>query len=117
MSTSEEARPVLKMADLEVVRDGTTILSGVNLTVMPGERWVVLGQNGCGKTTLLRVASMYLHPTRGEVEVLGIQLGRQDIRKLRHLVGFTSSGFADMLRPTMEAVSYTHLTLPTTPYV
>lgn len=95
--------PVLRMEGLRVVRDGNTILDGLDFVVRSGERWVVLGQNGCGKTTLLRVASLYLHPTAGEVEVLGHQLGRSDIRKLRHLVGFTSSGFADMLRPTMLA--------------
>ncbi|OWY60131.1 hypothetical protein B7486_70835, partial [cyanobacterium TDX16] len=52
-----------------------TILDGVDLDVRPGERWVVLGPNGSGKTTLLRVCGLWLHPSRGEVEVLGERLG------------------------------------------
>ena len=84
-------------------RDERTILDGVDLTVQAGQRWVVLGRNGCGKTTLLRIASLYLHPTRGMIDVLGNRLGRVDIRKLRPLVGFTSAGFADMLRPELSA--------------
>jgi iron complex transport system ATP-binding protein len=84
-------------------RDERTILDGVDLTVEAGQRWVVLGRNGCGKTTLLRIASLYLHPTRGTIDVLGNRLGRVDIRKLRPLVGFTSAGFADMLRPELTA--------------
>ena len=39
-------------------------------------RWVVLGRNGSGKTTMVRVAALYMHPTRGVVEVLGRRLGR-----------------------------------------
>ena len=46
-------------------------LDGIDWRVDAGERWVVLGRNGSGKTTLVRIASLYLHPSRGDVEVLG----------------------------------------------
>ncbi len=95
--------PALDMRGVTLVRDGRTILEGIDFTVLPAERWVVLGRNGCGKTTLLQIASLYLHPTSGTIDVLGIRLGRSDIRKLRPLVGFTSAGFADMLRPALKA--------------
>ncbi len=95
--------PALLLTAVGLERDGRTILESVDLQVDPDQRWVVLGRNGCGKTTLLRIASLYLHPSRGEVEVLGNKLGRADIRKLRHLVGFTSAGFGDMLRPQLKA--------------
>ncbi len=93
----------LALTNVGLDRDERTILDGVDLTVERDQRWVVLGRNGCGKTTLLRIASLYLHPTRGTVDVLGNRLGRVDIRKLRPLVGFTSAGFADMLRPELTA--------------
>lgn len=95
--------PALKMSDVSLIRDERTVLEGVDLTVEPDQRWVVLGRNGCGKTTLLRIASLYLHPTSGTVEVLGHRLGRADIRKLRPMVGFTSAGFVDLLRPELTA--------------
>ncbi|MGI9624238.1 MAG: ABC transporter ATP-binding protein [Acidimicrobiales bacterium] len=84
-------------------REERRILDSIDLTVEADQRWVILGRNGSGKTSLLRIASLYLHPTRGQVEVLGHRLGRVDIRKLRHLVGFTSAGFADLLRPQLTA--------------
>ena len=93
----------LSMSDVSLVSDNRTVLSAVDLAVEPDQRWVVLGRNGCGKTTLLRIASLYLHPTSGTVEVLGHRLGRADIRKLRPLVGFTSAGFVDLLRPELTA--------------
>ncbi len=100
MSTAEAS---LLLDGVSVLRDGRAILDDVDLRVEPDHRWVVLGRNGSGKTTLLRVAALYLHPSRGVVEVLGRRLGRVDIRKLRHLVGFTSAGFADLLRPELAA--------------
>lgn len=103
MPVDEHPTPSLRLLDVGLDRDGRTILDGVDLVVEPHQRWVVLGRNGCGKTTLLRIAALYLHPTRGTVDVLGHRLGRVDIRKLRPLVGFTSAGFADMLRPQLTA--------------
>ncbi|MEM7285134.1 MAG: ATP-binding cassette domain-containing protein [Actinomycetota bacterium] len=95
--------PPLRLTGVGLDRDERSILDDVDFTVGDGERWVVLGRNGCGKTTLLRIASLYLHPTRGTVDVLGHRLGRTDIRRLRPMVGFTSAGFADMLRPDLVA--------------
>jgi iron complex transport system ATP-binding protein len=95
--------PPLVLTGVGLDRDEHTILDSVDLTVESNQRWVVLGRNGCGKTTLLRIASLYLHPTRGTVDVLGNRLGRVDVRRLRPMVGFTSAGFADMLRPELTA--------------
>jgi ABC-2 type transport system ATP-binding protein len=46
-------------------------LSGVSMAVHPGERVALLGRNGAGKTTFLRIASTLLRPTSGTIEVFG----------------------------------------------
>jgi len=53
---------------------------------------------------LLRIASLYLHPSSGEVEVLGERLGRVDVRSHRRRIGIVSASFSDMLRPSIEAI-------------
>jgi iron complex transport system ATP-binding protein len=86
-----------------LTRDGRELLDGIDLTVGADERWVVLGANGSGKTSLLRIAGLALHPSRGRVEVLGGVLGATDVRRLRRRVGLASSAVADQLRATLTA--------------
>lgn len=90
--------PVLSLRGVTLVRDGRTILDRVDWQVLPGERWVVLGPNGSGKTSLCRLAGLYLHPTRGDLDVLGERLGRTDVRALRTRLGITSQAVADLMR-------------------
>lgn len=78
---------VLRAEDVDLVRDGQSILREVSLTVRTGEHWALLGANGAGKSTLLGLLGAVVHPTRGTVEVLGRRLGRVDLRELRTHVG------------------------------
>ena len=50
-------------------------LRGVDFEVERGEACALLGANGTGKTTLLRVLATLLRPTTGTVEVLGLDVG------------------------------------------
>src|SRR5699024_7232860 len=52
-----------------------------------GEHWALIGPNGAGKSTILSMCGAEKHPTRGSVHVLGHQLGRVEIRKLRESIG------------------------------
>lgn len=96
--------PVIEISDVSVTRDGRDILSGVSLAVHAGQRWVILGPNGGGKTTLLRVMSLYLHPSRGTVCVNGSALGTFDIRSVRPRIAHMSASLAGELRPALSAL-------------
>jgi putative ABC transport system ATP-binding protein len=60
-------------------------LRGVDMDVYAGQMTLLVGESGCGKTTLISVIAGLLDPTEGEVSVLG-----QDLRKMRgsRLVNF-----------------------------
>ena len=96
--------PALSLTDVRLARDGRTILAGIDWTVLPHERWVILGPNGSGKTTMLRIASLWLHPSSGEVRVVGEKLGRCDVRKVRTRIGVASQAFADQLRADIAVI-------------
>lgn len=53
---------------LSVQLEGETVLSGVDLTVAPGEIVTIVGPNGSGKTTLLRTVLGRLQPALGRVQ-------------------------------------------------
>jgi iron complex transport system ATP-binding protein len=95
--------PLLVLSGVEVVREGKTILGPVDWSVTSGERWVILGPNGAGKTTMLQLLSALIHPTRGEVQILGERLGAVDVFELRPRIGFTSSAMMELL-PSDEKV-------------
>lgn len=96
--------PALELCDVGLIRGAQRILTAVDWTVETGQRWVVLGRNGSGKSSLVRIGSMYLHPSEGTVHLLGHELGRTDVRALRRRVGVASTGMADMLRADLTAL-------------
>jgi iron complex transport system ATP-binding protein len=71
--------------------------------VLEGERWVILGPNGAGKTTLLQICSSLIHPTTGEINILGEKLGKVDVFELRTRIGLTSSALVEQF-PSDELV-------------
>lgn len=62
-------------------RGAGTVLDDVTFTVERGEKLVLLGSNGCGKTTLLRVLDGLIFPTAGRVEYDGIEVTRRALER------------------------------------
>ncbi len=87
------------MDAVTVVRGSTTLLDEVSWTVELDERWVILGPNGAGKTTILQLAAALLHPTNGEIRLLGELLGLTDVFELRPRIGFASAALAVRVAP------------------
>ena len=80
-------------------------LDGLGLSISTGERWVVIGPNGCGKSTLVQLLSGFLHPSRGTYSLLGASLGSGvDWRVHRTQIGLVSAALAKQMRPQVRAV-------------
>jgi zinc transport system ATP-binding protein len=75
--------PVIEVEDLWLSRKGEVILEGINLRVLPGDFFAIIGPNGGGKTTLLKVILGLIPPDRGTIRILG----GLPIEK-RHLLGY-----------------------------
>lgn len=84
MSRSEA--PAVQLRDVSFAyQQGQSVLERITLTVPRGVRLGVLGPNGGGKSTLLKIVLALLTPSSGHVEVLG-RPARQAIRQ--RLVGY-----------------------------
>jgi len=90
---------VLRFADVTLRRGQKHILDQVNWQVREGQHWIVLGPNGAGKTTALQIAAARLHPTSGQVWVLGQRLGRVDVFDLRGRIGLATATLAGRIPP------------------
>lgn len=95
--------PVISVRDLCVERD-TVLLQNISWTVRPGEHWVVMGPNGCGKTSLFSAITGYLAPTSGTIFVLGQEYGRYDWRELRKSIGIVSSALTTLMEQGQNAL-------------
>jgi iron complex transport system ATP-binding protein len=82
---------ILTVSGLCVSRGRTQILCGVDWRVRRGEHWVILGPNGCGKTSLLKSIAGYLSPSSGSIALLGKKYGETDWRDLRLKIGIVTS--------------------------
>lgn len=65
------SEPLLSLTGVIAGYNGATVLRAVDLTVAEGEVVALLGSNGAGKTTILRVASGSLATTEGTVRFAG----------------------------------------------
>jgi len=100
-------QPILTVTDLHVARGSTRILRGITWEVKRGQHWVILGPNGCGKTSLLRSLTGYLPPTTGRIAVFGRVYGETDWRELRLRIGLVSSALQISIpfgEPAIETV-------------
>jgi ABC-type multidrug transport system ATPase subunit len=67
--------PAVEVEDLHVSYGSTPVLVGVALTVPAGTGVCVTGENGIGKSTLLRCVSSLQQPDSGEIRVFGAKPG------------------------------------------
>ena len=95
--------PALDLSGVGLVEQGSVVLRDVTWTATRDERWVVLGPNGSGKTSILRLLSFQRAPSSGSVTVLGDRYGTVDVRTARRRIGLASSALLQRLRPTLTA--------------
>jgi ATP-binding cassette subfamily B protein len=98
-------RPITRgfeFRDVSFVYPGTEreVLKNLNFRLEPGERVAMIGQNGQGKTTIVKLMTRLYDPTGGKVLLDGIDLREYDIEDLCREIGVI---FQDFMRYEMTA--------------
>ncbi len=78
----------LQARDLTVGHGTQAVLSGVDVTLTPGQVTVLVGPNGCGKSTLLRTVAGLLSPLNGGVNLDGDSIRSLSRRALSQRIAF-----------------------------
>lgn len=76
------------------------VLSNFNLTLAPGERIALIGENGQGKTTVVKLITRLYDPTEGQILLDGIDLREYQLADLHRQIGVI---FQDFMRFEMTA--------------
>ncbi|GAC1631409.1 MAG: ABC transporter ATP-binding protein [Nevskia sp.] len=83
--TAAADTPALELAGVVKRYDGKLAVDGLNLRLARGEFYALLGANGAGKTTSLRMIAGLLQPDEGRIHILGHDLAREPIAAKRNL--------------------------------
>jgi iron complex transport system ATP-binding protein len=94
--------PIIELDHVSYRQQLAVILVDVSWTLARGQRWAILGPNGCGKTTLLRIACGYIWPTAGVVRRLGEEL--LDLATLRRSIGWVTADLAARIPARERAI-------------
>ena len=98
-------RPVVRgfeFRDVSFIYPGTNrrVLSNFNFTLSPGERVALIGENGQGKTTVVKLITRLYDPSEGQILLDGIDLREYDLADLHAEIGVI---FQDFMRYEMTA--------------
>ncbi|MEO8580774.1 MAG: ABC transporter ATP-binding protein, partial [Gemmatimonadales bacterium] len=74
-------------------------IRNVNLTLKPGERVALVGENGAGKTTITKLLARLYDPTEGRITLDGVDLKEYDLASVRRAIGVI---FQDFVRYDMR---------------
>ncbi len=84
-----EKDAIIEVQQLEYLYpSGARALNGVDLQIRRGEFLGIIGQNGAGKTSLVKHFNGLLKPTRGRVLVRGLDTRKQQVSSLARFVGY-----------------------------
>jgi ATP-binding cassette subfamily B protein len=76
------------------------VLDGINFQLHPAERLALIGENGEGKTTIVKLMTRLYDPTEGQILLDGVDLREYDLEDLHREVGVI---FQDFMRYEMTA--------------
>lgn len=90
---------VISLENISFSYSSKPLLENISLQVGEGERAFLIGRNGCGKTTLLRIASQILLPEQGKVKIEGANSEFFQVPAIEHFRGSARDYLDCALRP------------------
>lgn len=83
---------IAKIKNLEKKIDDKNIIKNISFTLEEGSINAILGPNGVGKTTTVRLLTGLLQPTKGEIEIFGVNTKKSNFDRVRKDIGVQNDG-------------------------
>jgi ABC-2 type transport system ATP-binding protein len=93
MTGAPDAQPVIEVERLVKRFGDFTAVDDVSFTVARGEVFGLLGSNGAGKSTIIRILCGLMHPTGGRVRIAGIDVAA-DPERVKRRIGYMTQRFS-----------------------
>ena len=93
MSVQRDKAPAVSCKGIVKIFGHITALRGIDLEISEGMLLGIIGPDGAGKTTFIRILATLLNPTEGNATIFGKDVKR-DYRALRHLIGYMPGRFS-----------------------
>ena len=106
-------QPGIRLQDVWFGYSGREVLRGFSLDLYPGEITALMGRNGAGKTTILKLIMGLLKPLRGRVQTLGLDTRQASPEALSKLLGYVPQQpdvllFADTVQGEIDFTRRAH---------
>jgi ATP-binding cassette subfamily B protein len=101
------AGSTLSGAEVEAKTSGEAI-SGVSLTIAPGETVALVGQTGAGKSTIVKLIARFYDVTSGAVLVDGVDVRSYDLTEFHHRLGVVPQEAYLFSGTVADAIAYAH---------
>ena len=85
--------PIINIRGIVKKYDTVTAINGLSLAIDPGEMFAIVGPDGAGKTTLIRLLCGILKPDDGQISVLGYNPATQ-LNSIKPHIGYLSQKFS-----------------------
>ncbi|NOX36881.1 MAG: ABC transporter ATP-binding protein [Calditrichaeota bacterium] len=93
MASGENTLPIIEIQQLKKRFGTITALDGIDLHIYPGEIFGLIGPDGAGKTTLIRILCTLLLPDAGRVQLLQHDVVH-DVQSIRRFLGYMPQRFS-----------------------
>ncbi|QPJ66458.1 MAG: ATP-binding cassette domain-containing protein [Candidatus Nitrohelix vancouverensis] len=94
-------KTLIEITNAQVCVNGTHVLHDFNWTMHDSQNWAIVGNNGAGKTTFMKLIFGELIPMHGgEVSWFGVR-GLRPLAEIREQIGFVSAEFQERYEPNI----------------
>ena len=100
--------PLIEFKDVTFAYPGTfrPVLKDFNLTIKPGEKVALVGENGAGKTTIVKLLARFYDVDSGEILIKGVNLKDLDLNDWYKSIGVLFQDFVKFEYPVKENIHF-----------